>query len=37
MKYVFVILVKCPIDNGGKKKESISEEDFIYLELKTVY
>lgn len=37
MKYVFVILAKCPIDNGDKKKESISEEDFIYLELKTVY
>lgn len=37
MKYVFVILAKCPIDNGDKKKESISEEHFIYLKLKNVY
>lgn len=39
MKYVFVILVKCPSDNGVEKiKESISEDDsqFIWV-LKTVY
>lgn len=37
MKYVFVILAKCPIDNGDKKKKSISEEDLHFFELKTVY
>lgn len=34
MKYVFVILAKCPIDNGDKKKESISEEDLHLFRVK---
>lgn len=39
MKYVFVILVKCPSDNGVEKiKESISEDDSQYIwVLKKVY
>lgn len=39
MKYVFVILVKCPFDNGVEKiKESISEDDLQYIwVLKTAF
>lgn len=34
MKYVFVILAKCPIDSGDKKKKSISSEDLHLFRVK---